>query len=938
MKKKLFVLFFLFCLVGAFSQAKYIWKNYAQEERQSFAYFRNDLLVEDEIDSAIIHLFADSRYQLFVNGQFVNFGPSRFYSRNPRYDSYDISPWLKKGMNTLAVKALSNGVYTFQLEKHNPCFIAWGAVYFKKSKHIFETPGTWKCKDLNAYNSNMPKISFALHIVESYDARKDDYDWKNPEVSAANWEKPVVLKQQNAWGSLTPRVIPHLTSDMIFPKSLFASYEFKNDMQLYSFRVNVPDTNHLIFNKKHRCFAYTYIYSPVKQDIVAKGWWGEYWLNGKEVKYEQIENGIKFRKLFLSLEPGWNYFFVKHDAIWGSWESYWSFPKDKGIRISADKANDQLAFYSCGPFDMKDEDKIKNKILPFQPTDIDKPYRWIAQYASNSAGNPCWEIVLNELGNSMLLPQHSLFNISLQKEAALFYDMGEKQLGRFFIDIEAPAGTTVDVSFSEDTIEGRPWTLKRYGLNMGARFIAKQGLNHFETFNPYGCRFIHINIMNNNGNSYKIIRTGINSQVYPHINQGSFQCSDPIFNRLWQMGYRTLQVCSEDSYTDTPFRERGLYAGDALPEFATTMVTSGDPRLMKQSLLLFQDMYYDWFHANDDWYKKEKNGKEMLDFIYITTLYFDWYIKSSGDNDFGRKYFPAYLSMLNKSEKHFKQENGLLFQHHVFIEWSGIKKDDYCSTFANAIYARACELMSDLALRYGYNEDAVILRSRSQRIVSSLNSLCWDEEKGAFSDGLDKEKSLNSYYPISSGVMSLFGYTNDAQEIKLKKFYQNELQDIGADFRDGKSTPYSAFYVLGGLYRNGNAAIAEMFIRKYYGMMVYRHNDTMWEDFIAENDVTTHSTLSHAWSSAPTFYFSSVVLGVPVGFPTNSNDTLIIIQPQSEFLEWAKGYVPFKDGKIFVSWRISGDILFYRVEVPKNVKYEFKPIGRLSKYKFIPEN
>ena len=43
---------------------------------------------------------------------------------------------------------------------------------------------------------------------------------------------------------------------------------------------------------------------------------------------------------------------------------------------------------------------------------------------------------------------------------------------------------------------------------------------------------------------------------------GTFECSDPFFQRLWWMAANTLYVCARDSYMDCPDRERGLWLGD----------------------------------------------------------------------------------------------------------------------------------------------------------------------------------------------------------------------------------------------------------------------------------------------------------------------------------------------------------------------------------------
>lgn len=68
------------------------------------AVFRREFDISSDITKADFHLFADSRYALYVNGQFVLTGPSRFDPISPEYDTIDLKGYLKQGKNVIAVK------------------------------------------------------------------------------------------------------------------------------------------------------------------------------------------------------------------------------------------------------------------------------------------------------------------------------------------------------------------------------------------------------------------------------------------------------------------------------------------------------------------------------------------------------------------------------------------------------------------------------------------------------------------------------------------------------------------------------------------------------------------------------------------------------------------------------------------------------------------
>ena len=108
--------------------AQFIWVDEITDQRQIYAYFRYDFFLDDHPVHAEINLFADSRYHLFVNGDFVNFGPARTFPENPEYDTYDLMPCLKQGDNYIVAMVLWNGMETFQLLMNKPGFVAWGRI------------------------------------------------------------------------------------------------------------------------------------------------------------------------------------------------------------------------------------------------------------------------------------------------------------------------------------------------------------------------------------------------------------------------------------------------------------------------------------------------------------------------------------------------------------------------------------------------------------------------------------------------------------------------------------------------------------------------------------------------------------------------------------------------------------------------------------------
>src|SRR4030042_115382 len=94
--------------------ARFVWYDGAGLGRDLYGMFRKTLDIAGPVKCAQLHLFADTYYQLFVNGEFVEYGPVRFDPRFPLHDTHDIAARLKPGRNSIAVLVNGFGMKTFK--------------------------------------------------------------------------------------------------------------------------------------------------------------------------------------------------------------------------------------------------------------------------------------------------------------------------------------------------------------------------------------------------------------------------------------------------------------------------------------------------------------------------------------------------------------------------------------------------------------------------------------------------------------------------------------------------------------------------------------------------------------------------------------------------------------------------------------------------------
>lgn len=169
----------------------------------------------------IIHVSADNRYRLFVNGRAVCFGPARGDLAHWFYESINIAPFLKPGKNLLAAV-----VWNFGDDKPWAQFSLKTALIVQGNsalEEIVNTDASWKVIKNKAYQSASAdaKETLGQFIVvgpcDRIDAAQYPWNWETEAYNDQNWSKAKMIDVGHPRGMgtdinwvLTPRRIPQM--------------------------------------------------------------------------------------------------------------------------------------------------------------------------------------------------------------------------------------------------------------------------------------------------------------------------------------------------------------------------------------------------------------------------------------------------------------------------------------------------------------------------------------------------------------------------------------------------------------------------------------------------------------------------------------------------------------------------------------------------------
>ncbi len=182
-------------------------------------HFRKTFDLPNKPDSFVIHLSADNRYRLFVNGEPVCSGPARGDLAHWNFETINIAPYLHSGNNTLAAEVWNMGEYAAVAQVSNQtAFVVQGD---GKEEELVNTNNTWKVYADSAYapcsvdNGRRLQTYMVIGPGDSVRAGRYPWGWQSPSYNDTGWRKAVYIAppvphgvgSDNIW-TLTPRTIP----------------------------------------------------------------------------------------------------------------------------------------------------------------------------------------------------------------------------------------------------------------------------------------------------------------------------------------------------------------------------------------------------------------------------------------------------------------------------------------------------------------------------------------------------------------------------------------------------------------------------------------------------------------------------------------------------------------------------------------------------------
>ena len=494
------------------------------------------------------------------------------------------------------------------------------------------------------------------------------------------------------------------------------------------------------------------------------------------------------------------------------------------------------------------------------------------------------------------------------------YDFGKEVAGTPILELfSIKDGVALEMGTSERLLPDSS-ALYTKRVNFTDFYISKKGIQSWSPLTWRGFRYLSLSMED----SVIIKSISAISRHFDFTREGIFECSDPLLNRIWEVGNQTMLLCGQDTYVDTPWREQTQYiAGDTryLQKYAFYTFGMSSELLIRYNILsgAWSQRWKDDGSIRSryptDWLLGEGTSAYIADYELEWIIMLGEYYQYFGREDLIRQVYPNMKKLVSHFDRYLSKKHGLLADvpGWIVLDHPDTYPMDQLEeiTALNCLYYEALRQASFIARNLASDPlQAALWSKKAELIKGNIRKWLWSPDKSLFTDSYGSEKCSQQ----TQVYALLYGLVDD----------KNEEYVVKAIADGNKSSEESfSYYVISSMF-DKKPQWALDFIRKNWGgqMKSPYFNGAWHEAWDIEHWTTDLGTTSHAWCSGPTALLPQKILGVE---PVSDGWKTFSVKPNTGDLKWAKGIVPSPFGPVCVEWKLedNGAFTLY-VAVPEN--------------------
>lgn len=515
--------------------------------------------------------------------------------------------------------------------------------------------------------------------------------------------------------------------------------------------------------------------------------------------------------------------------------------------------------------------------------------------------------------------------------AALTFSFPEQGVGWPHFTIDAPEGTIVELLVHEAHQKGGPALINSH-FNSWSRFICKEGINHFETFDFESFRWLQLHIRNFN-RPIKIASVGMRRRIYPWKSEPTIVISDDTIQHVVNAAVNTLFNCAQETLVDGMARERQQYSGDGSHQLHAVIQKLGDITLPYRFVNTFsQGLSIDGYFM-DSWPAWDRLARTVERQMHLTGwgpildhsigFCFDafHYYMYTGDLQGLKEVYPRLLSffsylykLTDKSEHLVPVEN--LGMCSVYIDHEAYKQTKHKQLALNLYIVAMCRnALSTLCQAFGDTQKADEINQYAADILQGCIQKFWDKEQQVYVNNLpwkDEEGEIR-YCDRSLATALIFDLCPNGETAKALNLLEQSPAEMGVSY------PCNAVWPLWALvkYRKINTVLSDL--REKWGNM-----SSVWANNTLQEFWQAYPDEGSQWSHCAMYPLIALNQGIAGVYPLKPGCERIKMEPQLGDLEHIRFDVQTLKGAIqFSAQGIKGKREL-RLQVPDSLSIELR--------------
>ena len=393
--------------------------------------------------------------------------------------------------------------------------------------------------------------------------------------------------------------------------------------------------------------------------------------------------------------------------------------------------------------------------------------------------------------------------------------------------------------------------------------------------------------------------------AYPFVVRASFDSDDPTLKEIWDVGWRTAQLCAHETYMDCPYYEQLQYVGDTRIQALLSLYATGDARLVKNAIELIDESRTPEGLTQSRYPSELPQYIPTFSLLWIGMMHDLWMHR--GEEQFLKPLLTGSRGVLDWFEARLAP-SGLLAKPEFwnFVDWTNGFKDgvppqttDGQSAILSLQMVAALREAADLEQAFGIAERAGHYRELANKVADAVRAQCRDASRRLVSDTPAKQ-TFSQHANILAVLLDVIPVAEQPAV----------MRQVLSDTTLTQCSYYFRYYLFRAMTKAG---LGDEYLNQLGPWReMLKLGLTTW----AETPEPARSDC-HAWSAHPNIDLLATVAGIE---PAGPGFHEIVIRPHLGALKRVSARMPHPRGDITLTLARAGERLNVAVTLPRSLK------------------